>query len=104
MASTIITKNSSTASAAPTAGQLVQGELAVNVTDKRLYIKDSGGTVVGITGASGGGSNAVFFENDQAVTTNYSITTGKNAMSAGPVSINSGVSVTVPTGSVWTIV
>jgi len=46
MANTIITKNSATATAAPTAGQLVQGELAVNVTDKRLFTENSGGTVV----------------------------------------------------------
>ncbi len=45
---TIITKNSSTASAVPAAGNLVQGELAVNVTDKKLFTKDSGGNVVGV--------------------------------------------------------
>jgi len=45
---TIITKNSSTGSAVPTSGDLVQGELAVNVTDKRLFTEDSGGTVVEI--------------------------------------------------------
>ena len=55
-------------------------------------------------GATGGGSNAVFYENDQTVTTNYTITSGKNAMTAGPVTINSGITVTVPSGSVWTIV
>ena len=46
---TIITKNSSTAGAIPTAGVLTQGELAVNVTDKKLYTKDSGGAVVEIS-------------------------------------------------------
>jgi hypothetical protein len=46
MANTIITKNSSTASAIPTSGDLVQGELAVNVTDKRLFTENSAGTVV----------------------------------------------------------
>ena len=46
MASTIITKNSSTASAVPSSVDLVQGELAVNVTDKRLFTEDSGGSVV----------------------------------------------------------
>jgi hypothetical protein len=46
MATKIVTKNSSTAASVPTAGQLVQGELAVNVADKKLYTKDSGGTVV----------------------------------------------------------
>ena len=43
---TIITKNSSTASSVPLAAQLVQGELAVNVTDKRLFTENNGGTVV----------------------------------------------------------
>ncbi len=43
---TLITKNSSTAAAVPGAGDLVQGELAVNVADKRLFTKDAGGTVV----------------------------------------------------------
>jgi hypothetical protein len=55
-------------------------------------------------GATGGGSDEVFFENGQTVTTNYTITNGKNAMSAGPITINSGVTVTVGTGEVWTIV
>jgi len=56
------------------------------------------------TGATGGGTDAVFYENDQTVTADYTITTDKNAMSAGPVTINTGVTVTVPSGSVWTIV
>ena len=55
-------------------------------------------------GAKGGGSDHVFFENDLTVTTNYTITSSKNAVTAGPVSINSGVTVTVPTGSVWVVV
>lgn len=46
MASTIKIKNSSTAGAAPTASDLVQGELAVNVTDKRIYTENASGTVV----------------------------------------------------------
>ena len=55
-------------------------------------------------GATGGGSDKVFYENDITITTNYTITTNKNAMSAGPVTINSGVTVTVPSGSVWSII
>ena len=46
MATTIVTKNSSTAAAVPTAAQLVQGELAVNVADKRLFTEDNAGAVV----------------------------------------------------------
>jgi hypothetical protein len=55
-------------------------------------------------GATGGGSDDVFYENGQTVTTNYTLTTSKNAVSAGPVTINSGVTVTVPTGQSWVIV
>jgi hypothetical protein len=55
-------------------------------------------------GAKGGGNNQVFFENDTNVTSSYTITTGKNAMSAGPVTIDTGVDVTVPDGSTWVIV
>jgi hypothetical protein len=46
MTSTIITKNSAVAGLAPSAGQLVQGELAVNVTDKKIYSLDDNGNVV----------------------------------------------------------
>jgi hypothetical protein len=55
-------------------------------------------------GASGGGSDQIFFENDQTVTANYTIPTGKNAGTFGPITINDGVTVTVPDGDVWTIV
>ena len=54
--------------------------------------------------ATGGGTDEVFFENDNAVTTNYTLQTGKNALSAGPITINSGVTVTVPSGQSWVIV
>lgn len=64
------------------------------------FIKIAGGG----GGASGGGADQIFFENDQTVTTSYSIPSGKNAGTFGPVSINSGVTVTVPSGSVWTVV
>jgi hypothetical protein len=46
----------------------------------------------------------VFYENGQTVNSNYTITTGKNAMTAGPITIADGVTVTVPDGSTWTIV
>lgn len=50
---TLITKNSSTAAAVPGTGDLVQGELAVNVADKKLYTKDSGGSIVKLVGSLG---------------------------------------------------
>lgn len=54
--------------------------------------------------AKGGGNDKIFFENDQVVTSDYTITQGKNAMSAGDITINDGVLVTAPSGSTWTIV
>jgi hypothetical protein len=55
-------------------------------------------------GATGGGSNQVFVLNDQTVTADYTIPTGKNASSAGPITIDTGVTVTVPDNSTWVIV
>ena len=46
----------------------------------------------------------VFYENAQTVTSNYTITASKNAMTAGDISVNSGVTVTVPTGARWVII
>jgi hypothetical protein len=56
------------------------------------------------TQPTGGGGTKSFYENDTTVSVNYTITTGKNAMTAGPVTINPGVTVTVPSGSYWSIV
>jgi hypothetical protein len=85
------------------------GKVAVSaVTDTEL------GYVSGVTsavqtqlnakGPTGAGGDTIFFENGQTVTTSYTITTNKNAMTAGPVTINGGVTVTIPSGSVWTVV
>ena len=58
--------------------------------------------------ATGGGSDKCFYENSPTVTQDYTIGTTfgatANAMSAGPVTINSGVTVTVPAGSTYTVV
>jgi hypothetical protein len=55
-------------------------------------------------GATGNGGNQVFVLNDQIVTASYTIPTGKNASSAGPITIDTDVTVTVPTDSTWVIV
>ena len=54
MAGTIQHKRSTTASAVPLAGDLSPGELAINTTDEKLYIKNTGGTVVEVGGGGGG--------------------------------------------------
>ena len=64
-----------------------------------------GSQLTGIAGAVGGANtNPVFYENDNSVDVSYTITSGKNAMAAGPIAIKSGVTVTVPSGSFLTIV
>ena len=64
------------------------------------YIKVAGGG----GGATGGGGNQVFFQNDLVVTQDYTIPANKNAGTFGPVEIATGVTVTIPGTSVWTIV
>lgn len=74
---TLITKNSSTAAAVPGTGDLVQGELAVNVTDKKLYTKDSGGSIVKVVGSLGNQeANAVAVTGGSITGTSVSGSTG----------------------------
>lgn len=56
------------------------------------------------TGATGGAGNHVFFLNEQTVDTSYTIPTNRNAHSAGPITINSGVTVTIPSSSSWVVI
>jgi len=55
-------------------------------------------------GATGAGTDAIFFLNGQTVNTSYTIPVSQNAGTFGPVTVASGVTVTIPPGSVWTVV
>ena len=104
MANTIIIKNSTTSGSVPATEDVAVGELALNVEDRKMYTKNSGGSVVQVGGgATGAATDDVFYENGQTVTNSYSITSGKNAMSTGPITIDSGATVTVPAGSRWLV-
>ena len=46
---------------------------------------------------------AAFFVNPTTISANYTIPTSYNAMTAGPITVNSGVTVTVPSGSTWVV-
>ena len=94
-------------------GELVSTVATQTLTNKSIAATQltgalpaiDGSSLTGISaGATGGGSDQVFYENGQTVTTNYTITNGKNAMSAGPITINSGVTVTVGSGETYTVV
>jgi hypothetical protein len=80
--------------AAVTAPKLADGAVTASKIDPSAKIG----------GATGAGTDRTFYENDQSVNTNYTISTNKNAMSAGPITVANGVTVTVPNGSTWTIV
>jgi len=69
-----------------------------------LQTNGSGVTTWALAGATGSGGDQVFYENGQSVTTSYSVTASTNAMSAGPVTVASGVDVTLTGTSEWVIV
>jgi hypothetical protein len=82
----------------------VTGQVRYNTTNSLFegYSGSAWGSLGG--GATGGAGNQIFIENDQTVTTNYTIPSTKNAGSFGPITIDTGVTVTVSTGSTWTVV
>jgi hypothetical protein len=87
----------------PTTGVIIPaGSSALVAWDSNTndFVKVAGGG----GGATGGGNDTIFFENGQTVTTSYTIPTATNAGTYGPIAVNSGVVVTVPDDSTWTVV
>ena len=66
------------------------------------YNNGAWGAIGGGAGATGGGTDEVFFESDQAATTSYTLSSRKNAHTVSPT-INSGVTITVPSGAILVI-
>ena len=62
------------------------------------YANSAWGSIGG--GASAGGA---IYENTQTITANYTMTTGTNGHSVGPITVDSGVTVTIPSGSSWLV-
>ena len=93
-------------------GKIIYGDASGNpaalAVGTNNYVLKSDGTDISwgevAAGAGGGGSDKIFWENGQTVTTNYTITNNYNAMSAGPITINDSVTVTIGDGETWTIV
>jgi hypothetical protein len=105
-ATVVVSKDSATGSAtlpAGTTGQrtasAINGMLRYNST-----IAGFEGYVAGAWGGVGGAqANGAIYENAQSVTSSYTLTTSKNGFSVGPITLGSGVVVTVPSGSRWAI-
>ena len=93
-------------------GKIIYGDSSGNPAALAIgtanYVLKSDGTDISwgdaAAGATGAGSDKIFWENGQTVTQNYTITNNQNAMSAGPITINNGVTVTIGDGETWTIV
>ena len=62
------------------------------------YNNGDWGAIGGGAGATGSGGDEVFVENERVVTTSYTLSTNKSAMCVGPLTINTGVTVTIPSG------
>ena len=110
LASTSVQASSITGSAEVPTGTTAQrdgtpaaGYLRFNSTDTSFegYDGSAWGSIGG--GATGGGSDGIFYENDQTVTTSYTVGATRNAMTAGPILINAGVTVTVASGGRWVV-
>ena len=89
----------------PAAGVSTEGMMRYNQTTSKFegyyYPGDNWSNIGG--GAQGGGQDEIFVENGMTVTTDYELTSGKSASSVGPITINSGVTVTLPSGQNWVI-
>jgi hypothetical protein len=79
------------------------GEIRYNTTTSQFegYQGGAWGQLGG--GATGGGADTVFVENTRVVTTDYTIPVGKSAESVGPITINSGITVTISSGERWVV-
>ena len=63
------------------------------------------GYIYGAAGVgTGGGNNVAFYETDNTVSADYTLSANKNAMSIGTITVATGVTVTVPTGAFWAVV
>ena len=85
-------------------GSPATGDIRFNstTTSAEIYNGSEFTAVGGGAGATGGGNDEVFFESDQNVTTNYTLTANKHAHTVSPI-INAGVTVTVPSGAILVI-
>ena len=82
-------------------GSPAAGYIRWNTTDTSAEVYDgSGWTAVG----GGNTTDKGLYEHAHTISVNYAMTSGNNAITAGPITINSGISVTVETGSTWVIV
>lgn len=106
MASTVKHIRSAVAGRAPTTSQLELGELGINTTDGKLFLKKSVSGTESIVeiGAGGGGVSGPILQSKIEITSNTQLTSGYNGLSVGPVAVGNGIVVTVPANSTWKVI
>jgi hypothetical protein len=78
---------------------------ATNILNVRVALNGNAVGWYSVTQVGGPSAGALpFYLNSTTITSNYTIPTNFNAMTAGPVTINDNITVTVPDGSTWTVV
>ena len=108
---------SSNRDAGGTSSSLIFSTANASTLTEKMRIDNAGNVTPGVTNTQTLGAvgdvwstvhantvSAIFHESVNTISTNYTITAGSNAMTPGPITIASGFTVTVPSGSVWTIV
>jgi hypothetical protein len=88
-----------------------EADLLVDVTPTNDYVLTAKSSAAGgltwaeaTAGATGGGSDKVFWENSNTITTSYTISNNMNAGTFGPVTVNNGATVTVGSGETWVVI
>jgi hypothetical protein len=104
---TLAVANGGTGQTSFTDGQLLIGNSTGNTLTKATLTAGTNITITNAAGAitiaaSGGGSSNIL-ENDQIIASNYTISSAKNGLSVGPVTVNTGIAVTVGTGQKWLV-
>ena len=88
-----------------TDGQVTIADLsATGTASATTFLRGDNSWTAVTTSPVGGGTEKIFYENEQSVDVDYTITGNNNAMSAGVVTVASGITVTLTGSSVWTIV
>jgi hypothetical protein len=78
---------------------IILNEIPSNFRSRVTLVSASQALVEGLPPSSGTVANGVLYENRTVISANYTLTAGRNAMTVGPITINTGVTLTVPTGA-----
>ena len=105
---TLAVANGGTGQTSFTDGQLLIGNSTGNTLTKATLTAGTNVTITNAAGAitiaaSGGGGSTKILENEQTIASNYTISSAKNGLSVGPVTVNTGIAVTVGTGQKWLV-